>query len=65
MADLTLSPSPDCDPEYKYEALDLGIGELVQVRCWGNLHKVLDGESHVALRFDRTFILEKNHGPTK
>lgn len=65
MADLKLSPSPDCDPEYKYEALDLGISGLVQVRCWGNLHKMVDGESYVALRFERTFILEKNHGAAK
>ena len=65
MADLKLSPSPGCDPEYKYEALDLGIGGLVQVRCWGNLHKMVDGESYVALRFERTFILGKNHGVTK
>jgi hypothetical protein len=65
MADLKLSPVPDRDPEYKYEALDLGIGGLVQVRCWGNLHKMVDGESYVALRFERTFILEKNHGSAK
>lgn len=65
MADLKLSPSPDCDPEYKYEALDLGIGGLVQVRCWGNLHKMVDDEPHVALRFERTFILGKSHGAAK
>lgn len=65
MADLKLSPSADCNPEYKYEALDLGIGGLVQVRCWGNLHKMVDDELHVALRFERTFILEKNHGAAK
>lgn len=65
MADLKLSPSPDCDPEYMYEALDLSIEGLVQVRCWGNLHKMVDGESYVALRFERTFILERNHGAAK
>lgn len=64
MADLKLSPSADYNPEYKYEALDLGEG-LVQVRCWGNLNKMVDDEWHVALRFERTFILEKNHGAAK
>jgi hypothetical protein len=65
MADLKLSPSPDCDPEYEYEAIDLGIGGLVQIRCWGNLYKMVDDESHIALRFERTFILEKNYGAAK
>lgn len=65
MADLQLAPSQDCDPEYEYEALDLGITGLVQVRCWGNLYKTVDNESHIALRFERTFILEKNHGAAK
>jgi len=60
-----MAPSPDRDPEYEYEALDLGIGGLVQVRCWGYLHKMVDDESHIALRFERTFILEKNHGAAK
>ena len=63
--DLQLAPSHDRDPEYEYEALDLGIGGLVQIRCWGNLYKMVDNESHIALRFERTFILEKNHGPAK
>jgi hypothetical protein len=65
MADLKLTISPDYDPEYEYEALDLGIVGLVQVRCWGNLHRMVDGESPIALRFERTFILEKNHGAVK
>ena len=65
MADLKLTPSPDCDPEYEYEGLDLGIRGLVQVRCWGNLHRMVDDESHIALRFERTFILEKNYGAAK
>lgn len=63
--DLKLTSSPNCEPEYEYEALDLGIGGLVQVRCWGNLHKMIGEEAHIALRFDRTFILKKNYGAAK
>lgn len=65
MAHLKLTSSPDFDPDYAYEALDLSIGGLVQVRCWGNLHKMIDNESRVALRFERTFVLEKNYGSEK
>jgi hypothetical protein len=65
MVDLKLAPSTGYDPEYEYEALDVGIGGLVQVRCWGYFHKMVDDESCIALKFERTFILKKNYGQSK